>query len=155
MEWDGVPSTWRIPATGDIMPKVTSHGGAPISALRQLVENANKVSRRNWLIAAAASIAGAGSPWWRASMTGPPAICAPGHSLATVRMAGRCLKQWQAGCRSSISGQPGASPPEDPGQFQVEKKYNAVFQIIGIATDNADKVKQFAKNSSIHSDGGL
>lgn len=117
----------------------------------------NKLSRRNWLIAAAAVIAGgAGFALRRAAMTGPAdgdavrgllALELPdpdGKPLSMKLWQGRVQvvnfwATWCEPCREEI-----------PGLLRIGKKYDSKsLQIVGIAIDSADKVKQFAKDFQI------
>lgn len=115
------------------------------------------VSRRNWLIASAALIAGgAGFALRRASMTGPAADDAVRKLLALELPdpdgKPQSMKQWQGRVQIVNFWATWCEPcrEEIPGLLRILKKHaSKSLQIVGIAIDNANKVKQFAKEFDI------
>ena len=110
------------------------------------------LSRRNWLIAAAALVAaGAGFGLRRLGMTGtaePAAV----RALSTLDLPDadgkpQSMKQWQGRVQIVNFWATWCEPcrEEIPGLLRIGKKYASKrLQIVGIAIDSADKVKQFA-----------
>jgi thiol-disulfide isomerase/thioredoxin len=118
----------------------------------------SQVSRRNWLIAAAALIAGgAGFALRRASMTGPATDDAVRNLLALElpdpHGKPQSMKQWQGRVLVVNFWATWCEPcrEEIPGLLRIEKKYDSKsLKIVGIAIDSADKVRQFAKYFQIN-----
>jgi thiol-disulfide isomerase/thioredoxin len=117
----------------------------------------SKVSRRHWLIAAAAVIAGgAGFALRRANMTGPATGDAV-RSLLALELPDpdgkpQSMKQWQGRVQIVNFWATWCEPcrEEIPGLLRIGKKHDSKkLQIVGIAIDSADKVKQFAKEFEI------
>jgi len=115
------------------------------------------VSRRNLLIAAAALIAGgAGFAVRRAGMTGPASDDAV-RSLLALELPDpdgkpQSMRQWQGRVQIVNFWATWCEPcrEEIPGLLRIGKKYDSKsLQIVGIAIDSADKVKQFAKEFQI------
>ena len=117
----------------------------------------SRVSRRNWLIAAAALIAGgAGFALRRANMTGSATGDAVRNLLALELPdpdgKPQSMKQWQGRVQVVNFWATWCEPcrEEIPGLLRIEKKYaSKSLQIVGIAIDSADKVRQFAKDFQI------
>lgn len=117
----------------------------------------SKLPRRNWLIAAAALIAGgAGFALRRANMSGPATGNAVRNLLALELPdpdgKPQSMKQWQGRVQIVNFWATWCEPcrEEIPGLLRIVKKHDAKgLQIVGIAIDSDDKVKQFAKEFQI------